>query len=809
VKRKQRKSPGKGAFRRKPAGAPAAPDAPAARGAFSRRAILIMTAAAAAVVLGGGLAIYFGNVSSGRGSAPAGEATFVGSETCASCHQAEAQLWRGSQHQRAMADASEKTVLGDFSGTAFAHFGVTSRFFRKDEKFFVETDGPDGKLAAFEVKYNFGVDPLQQYLIEFPDGRVQALSIAWDSRPKHKGGQRWFHLYPNEDIRHDDVLHWTKLNQNWNFMCAECHSTGVRKNYDPAGDRFATTFAEISVGCEACHGQGSRHVGWARDRQSWWPSAQIDDPNKGLVERFTERRNVTWPLNPATGNASRSTPPRALRAEVETCGLCHARRGQFSEAWVPGRSLSETHVVSPLGRGLYHADGQMLDEVYNYGSFKQSRMFAAGVTCGDCHDPHSARLKLPGDDTCLQCHSSDKYQVAAHHRHAALDLSCASCHMPTRTYMIVDPRHDHGFGVPRPDLSVRLGTPNACNDCHTGKSPQWAASAIEAWHGPDRKGFQNYAEAFHAARSGEADAAALLAAVAADRTAPAIARASALSELRERASPQKLALARAGLADADPMVRIGALDMLEDVPGNQLWPLASPLLSDPNRGVRIAAVSLLAAVPAPGQPAADRQRFERAAAEFIAAQRLNADRPEARSTLGTFLARRGSTAEAEAEYKAALRLSPAYAPAAVNLADLYRGLGRESDGEAVLRAAIALVPQDAGLHHALGLALVRLKRLDDALGELGRATGLDPDQARYAYVHGVALHAAGRVADAITGLRQALTRHPADRDILLALMNFSRETGDVTAAREYAERLARLAPVNPNSPPQGTTPDPQ
>ena len=236
-------------------------------------------------------------------------ATFVGSETCAGCHQAQAELWRGSQHKHAMDHATEKSVLGDFSDVTFDYYGVRSRFFRRDGKFLVETDGPDGKLATFEVKYTFGLDPLQQYLIEFPDGRLQALSIAWDSRPKEAGGQRWFHLYPNEEIRHDDILHWTKLNQNWNFMCAECHSTGVRKNYDATADRFATTFAEISVGCEACHGQGSRHVGWARDRKSWWPFGKTDDPAKGLIVRFDERSNVTWPLEPKTGNAMRSALP--------------------------------------------------------------------------------------------------------------------------------------------------------------------------------------------------------------------------------------------------------------------------------------------------------------------------------------------------------------------------------------------------------------------------------------------------------------------------------------------------------------------
>ena len=726
--------------------------------------------------------------------------TFVGSETCAGCHRTQSTLWQTSQHKHAMAHATEKSVLGDFSDVTFDHYGVRSRFFRKDDKFLVETDGPDGKLATFQVKYAFGLDPLQQYLIQFPDGRLQALSIAWDSRPKQAGGQRWFHLYPNEEIRHDDVLHWTKLNQNWNFMCAECHSTGVRKNYDAAKDHFATTFAEISVGCEACHGQGSRHVGWARDRQSWWPFGKTDDPAKGLVVQFDERSNVAWPIELKTGNAKRSTAPATLRKEVETCGLCHARRGQFSENWIPGRWLSETHVVSPINRGLYHADGQMLDEVYNYGSFKQSKMFAAGVTCSDCHEPHGATLRAPDDGVCGQCHASDKYASIAHHRHegASPPLGCASCHMPARTYMGVDRRHDHSFRIPRPDLSVKLGTPNACNDCHTDKTPQWAAASIESWHGPNRKGFQSYAAGLHAAWTGRADAAALLAEIAADRQAPAIARASALTELGPRNSPSNADLARKGLTDPDPMVRIGALDTLEGMPVAQRWPLASPLLTDAVQGVRIRAASLLAGVPTAQLNASDRQRFGRAAEEFIAAQKTNADRPEARSMLGSYYAQRGATAEAEAEYKAALRLSPQYMLAAINLADLYRRLQRENDAENVLRAAIAVTALDAGVHHALGLTLVRLKRLNEALGELRRAAELAPEQARYAYVYAVALHSAGRGSEAMAVLRASLVRYPDDRDSLLALISFSRESGDLVTALEYAQQLARIAPTDQN-----------
>jgi predicted CXXCH cytochrome family protein len=766
----------------------------------SRRTIVIAALVAAVIVAAAGIGFYLVNGSGSAWNAPAASAaTFVGSETCAGCHRPEGELWHTSQHKQAMDHATDKSVLGDFNDASFDYYGVRSRFFRKDGKFLVETDGPDGKLATFEVKYTFGIDPLQQYLVEFPDGRLQALSLAWDSRPKEQGGQRWFHLYPNEEIKHDDFLHWTKLNQNWNFMCSECHSTGVRKNYDAANDRFNTTWAEISVGCETCHGQGSHHVAWARDQQSWWPFGKHEDKSKGLAVRFDERSDVTWRKDPKTGNPQRNFTPPILRKEVETCGLCHARRAEFSEDWVPGQWLSDTHVVSEISRGLYHADGQMQDEVYNYGSFKQSKMFAAGVTCSDCHDPHSAKLKASGDGVCLQCHSSDKYATAAHHHHESVKptVACASCHMPTRTYMVIDPRHDHSLRIPRPDLSVRLGTPNACNDCHTDKSAEWATSALESWYGPNREGFQNYADAFHAAWTDQPDAAKLLAAVAADPNAPAFARASALTDLAPSLSPANGNLARAGLSDPDPMVRIGALDMLESVPAAQIWPLASPLLFDSSRGVRIRAASLLAVVPTANQPPADRERFERAATEFVSAQRFNADRPEARAALGSFFAKRGRPAEAEIEYKAALRLSPQYAPAAANLADLYRGLGREADGESVLRAALLVSPQDAGLHHALGLTLVRLKRADQALDELRSAAELDPGQARYAYVYAVALHSAGHVGEAITELKENLTRHPNDRDTLLALISFSRESGDIGSALEFAERLEGIVPDTP------------
>lgn len=753
-------------------------------------------AVVALLIVAGSLFAPVRGESEGGSTGPAAPLHFVGSETCMGCHGKEGKLWRASQHAHAMAHASDATVLGDFNNASLDHFGVHSRFFKRNGKFFVETDGTDGKLTAFQVSFTFGVYPLQQYLVEFPDGRIQALPLAWDSRPKAQGGQRWFDLHPDRPIPHTNVLHWTKLNQNWNYMCAECHSTGVHKNYNAAKDSYHTTWSEISVGCEACHGQGSRHVAWAKAQQTWrWWLYGKEDPHKGLLALFDERRGVTWRRDPKTGNPRRSTPPAQLRKEVEACGRCHARRGQLSENWVPGHSLSDTHVIAMLTQGLYQADGQMLDEVYNYGSFKQSKMFAAGVTCSDCHDPHSAKLRFSGDQVCTQCHSSH-YESAEHTHHAGVTpaVGCPSCHMPVRTYMQIDRRRDHSFRAPRPDLSVKFGVSNACNDCHTDKTPTWAAAAIETWYGPKRVGFQHYTAAFHAAWTDQLDAGRLLEAVAADGGTPDFARASALSALADYLSNANIDLAEQGLKDPDPLVRIGALDMLQDLPPLRLWPLVAPLLSDPVRGVRVRAASLLAGMPTDRLTDEERSRLNKASQEFIAAQDLNADRPEARAALGNFYMRRGQTAKAETEYKAALRLSPAYAPAAVNLADLFRRLGRNEDALALLREAIQTSPQDASLHHALGLTLVRLKHTDEGLQQLRQAVELAPNDARYTYVYAIGLDSTGHRIDAITLLQKNLARHPNDRDTLIALIGYSRDQGDKAAALKYAEALAETAP---------------
>jgi tetratricopeptide (TPR) repeat protein len=659
---------------------------------------------------------------------------YVGSEACADCHADAYARWRASQHALAMQVASESTVLGDFSGARFTKDGVTSEFFRRDGKFVVRTDGPDGNLKDYEVRHTFGVYPLQQYLVELPGGHVQALPIAWDARSEGQGGQRWFHLYPKEHIDHRDELHWTGRQQNWNFMCADCHSTDVKKNYDAATGTYATTYSEVSVGCEACHGPGSDHVALAREAAESGRELHA----YGLTVSLDERKAVAWVIDPATGNAKRSQP-RTSSNEIDVCAQCHARRSQFSDDYRPGEPFYAHYRPALLSAELYYADGQQRGEVYKWGSFLSSRMYANGVTCSDCHDPHDGKPRAAGNATCAQCHSAAKYDVPSHHFHerGTAGAACVSCHMATETYMVVDPRHDHSFRIPLPEVSASVDAPNACNACHTDRSAKWAAAEILKRFPEPKPGFQGFAEAFFAADRGDPAAEIALAQIVANHDESAIARASALERLQRFPGETTITTAEAALDDESALVRSAAIppfEMLQPLQRRSLF----PLLSDPSRLVRMQAARSLAPLANDAFDPDTLDAFHRAADEYVAAERFNADRPEHRVNLAGYLADRGDYVAAEAEYRSALAMDPRFAPAWVNLADLMRLAGREADADATLRAGLEQLPDSAALYHSLGLSLVRQHRKAEALVALKRATELDPSNRRYAYVYDVA-----------------------------------------------------------------------
>jgi tetratricopeptide (TPR) repeat protein len=753
----------------------------------------------ALVLVAAGLAVYLlrdagdatapGAVSA-IGAADIAAAEFVGSERCADCHAEEFAAWRSSQHRAAMQPVSEQTVLGDFDGTRFDYNGVTTRFERRDGSYFISTDGPDGRQADYPVKYAFGVFPLQQYLLELPRGYLQAFSVAWDSHDRQNGGQRWFHLYPDERVDHRDELHWTRRSQNWNYMCADCHSTNVAKGYDAASDTYRTTYSEVSVGCEACHGPGSAHLRWAAR-----PDASAA---KGLAVSLDERRGVSWSRDPATGQPRRSAP-RSSEREIDVCAQCHARRTQIADGYRAGKPFLDHYLPALPTPPLYHLDGQQRDEVFIWGSWLQSRMHAAGVTCSDCHDPHTQKLRTPGNAVCAQCHDASRYDTTAHHHHPPNQPSaqCVACHMPAATYMVVDPRRDHSMRVPRPDLTVSLGVPNACGGCHRESSAQWAVDAVRRWYGRDAVGFQSFAPTFAAADSGQPRAAVDLAAIAFAPDQPPIVRAAALEMLaRQRGRNFTEAATRAAI-DAAPLVRLAAARLGESLPSEARATALAPLLADPLRAVRIEAARVLAGAEG-ALPEAAREQWAAAAAEYQATLQYNADRPESNVALGTFEAARGNPEPSRAAFARALQLDPQFVPAYVNEADVLRAAGREQDALAILRQGIAQAPENAALHHALGLAQVRLQQRDAALESLGQAARLDPGNARYVYVYAVALGSSGQVPRAIAELRKALQSWPHDRDLLVALASFELESGDAPAALETAAVLLKAYPNDPD-----------
>ena len=726
-----------------------------------------------------------------KSDVPIAAALHVGGATCAECHAAQRAAWHGSDHDLAMQVADDKSVLGNFKNARFSYAGTTSTFFNRDGKFFVNTDGPDGKLHDYEIKYAFGVHPLQQYLIELPGGRMQALSIAWDSRPKEHGGQRWFHLYPKQNIKAGNWLHWTSGGQNWNFTCAECHSTNLRKNFSAKDGTYDTKWSELNVSCEACHGPGSNHVTWARKGTAW----QTFEANKGLAIALDERRSVTWTPVAATGNAIRSAPRTSAR-EIEMCARCHGRASRLSDDYVHGKSPLDTHRLALLDDTLYWNDGQMRDEVYNWGSFVQSRMHAMGVTCSDCHDPHSLKLRAPGNAVCAQCHQPAKFDSAKHTHHAegTPGAACASCHMPTTTYMQVDPRHDHSMRIPRPDLSAKLGMPNACNSCHTKQTPQWAATAIAQWTGKPPSSFQKFAGALHAGSAGTADARGALLTVIGDKAQPAVARASAIARIGRMQTAVTIEAVSRALNDSEAIVRLAAVESLAAADAAVRQRYLVRMLDDPVRAVRIEAVRALAGAPEQGLPTGARPAFDKAIAEYVAVQTYNADRPEGRMNLGNLAAQRGDVGGAISEYRKAIELDATFVAAYANLADLYRAGGADSDAEKTLREGIARNPRDATLHHALGLALVRQKRRAEGMAELRIAAQLAPANGRFAYVYAVALNSGGKSAEAIKVLNAALARQPVDRDILSGLAYFNAQAGRRDVAMGYVRQLRELDP---------------
>ena len=708
--------------------------------------------------------------------------SFVGSKRCMDCHRKEYDKWQNSHHDHAMAVADETTVLGDFNDAVFEHRGVQSKFYRRNGRFFAYTAGPDGKPGEFEITHTFGWYPLQQYLVPFPGGRLQCLPIAWDVKER-----RWYHLYPGDPPDPSDWLYWTNAAQNWNGMCAQCHSTNLKKGYDPKTDTYRTTWSDIDVGCEACHGPGSGHVEWAEMPDMARPQLQ----NDALAVK-------------TSGLSSRKL--------VELCAPCHSRRASLGDTTHSEADLLDSMLPSLLAEGLYFPDGQILEEVYVYGSFTQSKMYHRDVRCSDCHDVHSIQLVRQGNDLCLQCHRAVEYDSVTHHFHkkkgekgepiraadgkvlfeVGTGAECVQCHMPGRYYMGVDYRPDHSLRVPRPDLSTAIRTPNACNRCHVDKTNQWSEGHITQWYGPGRK--PHYGSILEAGRRRLPGAREPLIRLAGDGLYPVIVRSTALSLLGAYSGQDVTRAFEVALMDDEALVRRTAVENLNAPDPRERVGLIAPLLFDSVKAVRIEAARRLADEPARTLAPDQQKVFAAVLREFEEAMEYNADFATSRLNLGNLYVSMNRPGDAIRSYEAAIRIDDRFYPAKVNLAMLFNREGQNDQAEKLLKEVLKTYPQMYDVAYSLGLLLAEKKQYEEAAGYLEMAARGLPDRARIQYNLGLLLQVLKQDRGAEAALLKAYELEPDNLDYLYALADYYLKRGRLQKARVLAEEMVSKHP---------------
>jgi len=611
---------------------------------------------------------------------------FTGSQSCKSCHAEIFDRWAGSHHALAWTRPSDDTVFGDFNDASFEHKGRKTRFFREGGRFMIETADVSDGPRLFEVKGVAGVAPLQQYLVETEPGRLQSFDIVWDREKS-----AWYHLYPDQDLPPEEAFHWSGPYKTWNARCAECHATGFRKNYDPRSRRYQSVQSEIGVGCEACHGPGEAHVAWANE-----PGTPVKPPFPGL-----DAKGLLLGFLDATAET-----------QIQQCAGCHSRREPFEDGNpTPGIPFHDSYRLALLRPGLYHADGQIQDEVYVYGSFLQSKMYANGVRCSDCHDVHSAKLKADGNAICTQCHSPagnerfpslavKTYDAQSHHFHESgtPGAQCVSCHMIERTYMGIDGRRDHSFRVPRPDLSAENGTPNACSDCHTDKSAEWAAAAVSRWFPDSSHRRPHFGSVFHEARDRRPGIAQSLIGIALHADLPAVVRASAIDLWSAQAdavtTPDDFLRL---LRDDNALVRSAAVSAIPKAPPEVTRIAVEIGLVDPVRSVRIETARQILGLQVPDLSGSTATAMQNASREWQASLRAKLDFPETHLVLGGTAMTLRNPAAAIRAFQEATTLDPQLVEAWIMQVRLHIATGKPANAEIALQRALQALPENQAL----------------------------------------------------------------------------------------------------------------
>ncbi len=675
----------------------------------------------------------------------------ISNQQCISCHQQSHETWQKSDHAKAMAIADKNSVLANFNNVDVEHYGQKAHFFIKDNLYQV-TINYDEKLDTYPIKYTFGHFPLQQYLVETEKGRLQVLPFAWDSRTKADGGQRWYHNYSHEEIRPEDRLHWRQPLQNWNGMCADCHSDGLVRNYNKETNTFTSQFDNINVGCLSCHGDMSAH-------------AKTSKPNKrNIANDITSQKHPTgqW-LRTVTDKTAKWQGTKRDNSFMDGCFACHSLRAPLTDGISANKPFLDQFTPQLPAAPNYHVDGQINEEVYVYGSFLQSKMYGKGVNCLDCHDKHTMKLKAEGNGLCLQCHGGEVYNRKSHHQHqeTSTGAQCVNCHMPTNRYMGVDDRRDHSFKIPRPDLSAQFNTPNACTQCHDDKSNQWASDNLEKWHGKP-KALLKSKQFLMTLNSGQAINLEDHLSIIADTKLDVISRASALQMLNLTTQMITIEILKPYLIHQEDLIRLSAASAaLLLTPEVRILHL-SPLLTDKLKAIRVvAARSLVTSKVA----AKHQQVFNNAFRELIISNELTSWRGEGRANQAILALENGEAKKAEKALKAVIDIEPYFDVGYINLADLYRTQQRPAQVASVLAKGMKNLPKTGGLKYAYALHLVRTQQHDKALGFFEKATLLEPSSEQYLYAYILSLDGQGETVNALNKLQQLITNYSNNQQL--------------------------------------------
>ena len=687
-------------------------------------------------------------------------ATYGGSPSCKACHLEAYQLWENSHHGLAERGFKLEADAAAFRPNQQIRHGTQQSEARiADGRPELVAVGLDGKPAIFAVERVLGVDPLRQYMVPAAGGRFQVSELAFD--PKQHD---WFDVYGDEDRKPGEWGHWTGRGMTWNSMCATCHNTRLRKNYHESTDSYRTTKVEMGVGCESCHGPMADHNAW-----------QTAHPGK---------------------SGDPTLKPIGREKMFFVCGSCHSRRAELTGDFHPGENFFDHHALSiPDETDLFYPDGQIRDEDYEFNAFLGSRMHAAGVRCLDCHEPHSGKTRVAGNNLCMICHAgptppAPKIDLLTHSRHKTGERGdrCVDCHMPQTVYMQRHGRHDHGFTIPDPQLTKELQIPNACNRCHADRTPDWALEALQKWYGSREHPARARARTIARARSGSAEAIPGLLQLLRTETNGYWRAVSANLVRRWVHDPMVTGALLSSAGDADPMVRAVSVRALE--PLSRLSAPAQTILQkrldDPVRAVRIdAAWSLRTTL----------ETNSLAGADLLAYLHHTGDQPAGALQAGIFYLDRNDQPSAMKYFRRSAAWDTNSAPPRHALAIGLSLEGKHQEAVTELQIACKLAPRDAEYRFKLGLALNEVGKIEEARAALEEAVKLEPSFAQAWYNLGLAYNATGKTDAAIESLLRAESLDSRSAQIPYARATILARAGKTAEARTAARRALELEPA--------------